>query len=228
VFDQYVFPAECRILEVGCGSGILWQQNLERIPPGWRLTLTDFSEGMLEQARQNLGKAGAFTFQVVDAQSIPFEDEQFDVVIANFMLYHVPDRPRALGEIRRVLKPGGQLYATTVGERHMQELMELPCRFDPSGRTEQMKMANEFTLENGQAQLEAFFAAVEVRRYPDALEVSEVEPLVDYLLSTSTFSSMGEREAFTAFVQRIWEENGGVFHVTKDSGMFLARKPAAP
>lgn len=226
VFDQYAFPAACRILELGCGSGILWQQNRERIPPGLRMTLSDFSEGMLDQARRNLGADEAYTFQVVDAQSIPFEDEQFDVVIANFMLYHVPDRPRALGEIRRVLKPGGQLTAATVGERHMQELMELPFRFDPSGRAEQMKMGNEFTLENGQAQLEAFFPEVEIRRYPDALEVTEMEPLVGYLLSTSTFSSMSDREAFTAFVQRAWEESDGVFHVTKDSGMFLARKNA--
>ncbi len=55
-------------------------------------------------------------FKEIDAQSIPFEDETFDAVIANHMLYHVPDRPKAIAEIKRVLKPGGRLIATTIGK----------------------------------------------------------------------------------------------------------------
>ena len=67
-----------------------------------------------------------FTFEVVDAQLIPYEKHTFNVVIANYMLYHVPDLAKALSEIRRVLQPKGRLYATTVGLNQMAELRKVP------------------------------------------------------------------------------------------------------
>ena len=63
-----------------------------------------------------------FTFEKIDAQSIPYRTDSFDAVIANHMLYHIPDLGKTLSEIRRVLKPEGHLYATTVGLNHMAEL----------------------------------------------------------------------------------------------------------
>src|SRR5262249_18967309 len=124
VFDQLKLASDSRILELGCGPGSLWRPNCERIPPGWQITLTDFSIGMLEEARANLTGAPAFTFQLADAQALPFQVAEFDGVIANHMLYHVPDRARAFSEIRRVLRPGGRFYAATNGEAHLQEIHE--------------------------------------------------------------------------------------------------------
>src|SRR5437868_570166 len=58
-----------------------------------QITLSDFSPGMLQEARQNLaGSPQSFSFQVIDAQSIPLDAGSCDCVIANHMLYHVPDR----------------------------------------------------------------------------------------------------------------------------------------
>lgn len=51
--------------------------------------------------------------KIIDIQNIPYEDNSFDLVIANMMLYHVPDLPRALAEVGRVLKPEGKLYTAT-------------------------------------------------------------------------------------------------------------------
>ncbi len=102
VFDQFQLPPNARILELGCGSGALWLRNLERIPAGWDITLSDFSTGMVEDARHKLeGSTHPFTFQQMDAQSIPLPDASVDAVIANHMLYHVPDRNKAFSEIRR-------------------------------------------------------------------------------------------------------------------------------
>jgi len=126
VFDTLLKPPEhARILELGCGHGLLWKENITRIPAGWNITLSDLSSGMLDAAWRNLVVSGrAFQFKEIDAQSIPFEDESFDAVIANHMLYHVPDHPKTIMEIKRVLKPGGRLIATTVGENHMREMMD--------------------------------------------------------------------------------------------------------
>jgi SAM-dependent methyltransferase len=101
VFDHLLgLPAECRILELGCGPGTLWAINGGRIPKGWDITLTDFSAGMLEEAKTKLAEVDhSFELVQVDAQDISFEDDTFDAVVANHMLYHVPDRPKAFSEI---------------------------------------------------------------------------------------------------------------------------------
>ena len=130
MFDQFQLPPNARILELGCGSGALWLRNLERIPAGWDITLSDFSAGMVEDARRKLeGSTHPFTFQQMDAQSIPLPDASVDAVIANHMLYHVPDRNKAFSEVRRVLKPTGTFYAATNGLHHLREISQLQQRF---------------------------------------------------------------------------------------------------
>jgi SAM-dependent methyltransferase len=75
VFDQFNLPAQGRILELGCGAGTLWMDNLERIPPGWEIILSDFSDGMLNQAQANLSQKRSFFFKQVDARSTPLPFE---------------------------------------------------------------------------------------------------------------------------------------------------------
>ncbi len=225
VFDRLTLPAECRILEVGCGPGDLWRENADRIPPGWEITLSDFSPGMLAQARTNLGALGRrFRFEAADAQSIPFEGNQFDAVIADHMLYHVPDRKKALGEFRRVLAPGGRLFASTVGCGHMRELAELATRFDPgldiwgSSGLE----TGSFTLENGATQLSQVFANVGVHRYDDFLRVTETAPLVAYLLSGWIKNDDRQPDELAEYVEGELKRGGGVIRITKDTGLFEA------
>jgi len=129
LFEHLQLGAGAHILDLGCGPGSLWDDNRARIPPGWEITLSDFSAGMIHQARDKLRQR--FAYAVGDAQAIPFKGETFDAVIANFMLYHVPDRPRAFAEIHRVLKPGGRLFAATNGQDHMRELREMIAAVDP-------------------------------------------------------------------------------------------------
>ena len=86
-----------------------------------KLILSDFSEGMLEQTRKTLQEYEGIDYQLIDVQKIPYADETFDVVIANMMLYHVPDLSKGLSEIRRVLKKGGKFYCATYGENGIME-----------------------------------------------------------------------------------------------------------
>jgi len=159
VFDQLDLPAQARILELGCGAGTFWLDNLDRIPPGWEVILSDFSAGMLLQAQQNLSRHPYFAFEAIDAQSmpLPYEDEVFDSVIANHMLFHIPEKPPLFAEIRRILRPGGHFYATTIGERDLIEMAELIRKFEPDSEHWD-QMAESFTLENGAAQLSPWFS----------------------------------------------------------------------
>lgn len=223
VFDQLDLPPQSRILELGCGPAPLWVENLARVPAGWRVILSDFSPGMVEQARQNLGSSRhPFAFEVIDAQEIPFADGSCDGVIANHMLYHAPDRDKALSEMRRVLKPGGRLYVATNGRAHLREIWELIRAFDPHIELPDPELS--FSLENGMAQLSPYFSQVERRRYEDALVVTEVEPLVDYILSMglAKASLLGEKRArFADHVRREMDRQGAI-RVTKDPGLFVA------
>jgi SAM-dependent methyltransferase len=225
VFDHLSIPQNGRILEIGCGPGELWHRNRERIPEHWDITLSDLSPGMLREAQHNLqGIPGRFAFRQMDAQSIPFDDEYFDAVIANHMLYHVPDRAKALSEIRRVLRSDGRFYAATNGLKHMSELMEIVNRFDADTRTLWGDTSPlPFRLENGSTELARWFSHVTVHRYENALTVTEADPLVSYLLSTSfAIALSGEKiTLLREFVQRELTTNGAI-HITKETGLFEA------
>ena len=232
VFDQLRLPSPGRVLELGCGPGGLWAENQERIPSGWEIVLSDFSAGMLAAAVQSLSCLDRpFMSEIADAQAIPFAGASFDGVIANHMLYHVPDLDRALSEIRRVLRPGGCLYAATNGQDHMRELFVLGRRFelDDFGAAEldgDNRPSISFSLENGQEQLARWFADVTLHRYEDALRVTEVEPLVAYIRSyrfSPTQPALAEDRvpALREFVERELAQRGA-FHITKSPGMFIA------
>jgi ubiquinone/menaquinone biosynthesis C-methylase UbiE len=225
VFDTLKkLPPNARILEVGSGSGILWKSIADRIPAGWDITLSDLSSGMLDAAWRNLVVLGrAFQFKEIDAQSIPFADETFDAVIANHMLYHVPDRAKALAEIRRLLKTGGHFFATTVGENHMHEILDW-FRYVHLGHVWESFVV-PFTLENGAEQLQPFFHSVTMSRYEDNLEVTELEPLLAYIRSGIRVGELSEEEfaKIQAGLEKELKEKGRIF-ITKDSGLFEAIK----
>jgi ubiquinone/menaquinone biosynthesis C-methylase UbiE len=225
VFDTLLkLPENAKILELGCGHGLLWKENIDRIPAGWNITLSDLSSGMLDAAWRNLVVSGrAFQFKEIDAQSIPFEDGTFDAVLANHMLYHVPDRPKAIAEIKRVLKPAGRLIATTVGENHVKEMMDWYARVHVSKVWE--SFANPFTLENGLEQLQPFFSKVSLSRYEDNLQVIEIEPLIAYIRSGVRVTELSEDELSNLQhdLEKELKENGRIF-ISKDSGLFEAAK----
>ncbi|GAB4574133.1 MAG: hypothetical protein Kow0077_19110 [Anaerolineae bacterium] len=230
VFDRLALPAQAAVLELGCGPGWLWQANLDRIPAGWRVTLSDFSPGMVQTAQRNLADGGRpFAFRVIDAQRIPFPDESLDTVIANHMLYHVPDLPRALAEIVRVLRPGGALYAATNGPAHMRELDDLIVAFAPELEPlVHRDKRHSFRLNNGAELLAPYFAQVQLHRYEDGLEVPEAEPLAAYVFSmiplVGNAALAPAREAFTQFVAEQIKASGGVLRISKESGLFVAMK----
>ncbi len=223
LFDQFNFAPQDRVLELGCGAGNLWLENLERIPAGLEINLSDLSPGMLAQAQHNLQNSVlSLQFTVVDAQTIPFEKNSFDVVTASHMLYHVPDRAKALSEIQRVLRPGGRFYASTIGHNHLRELSDFVTRFDPQLASWGQLPADSFSLENGSTQLGACFANVSLYRYPDALIVTDPSLLTEYILSGRIRLNPDQQAELAKCVEKELNANAGKFYITKDSGVFEA------
>ena len=182
VFDQFDLPAWCTILELGGGTGALWSANLDRLSPGWQITLTDLSAGMIETARAALGERPQFAFGVLDARHLQASPDVYDAVVANHMLYHLADLEGALAAIRSALHPGGRLYASTIGERHMIELQEIAHGYAPECDVWGGLKPQGFVLETGASHLLRHFGTAEWRQNGDSLCVSEAEPLVAYLL----------------------------------------------
>ncbi|HUY55649.1 MAG TPA: class I SAM-dependent methyltransferase [Candidatus Nanopelagicaceae bacterium] len=222
VFRQLRLPERSRILEVGCGPGWLWRENRELIPSGWRMTLTDLSPGMLEEAARELLALGPqVTFQAADAVALPFNPGSFDAVVANHMLYHVPDRCAALAEFRRVLTPGGLLLAATNGPGHLSQLRELEHLVCSTATT---AISSEFDLVNGPVQLRPWFAHVSVVRQPGWLAVTEAGPVLDYLRSMPGRRLAGpEADLVSRYVNAAINRDGS-WRVESEAGVVRGRR----
>jgi SAM-dependent methyltransferase len=165
------------VLEVGAG----WGELSARIAAatGADVTALDLSPRMAALARQR----GVRAF-VGDLQALPFADRTFDVVVANAMLYHVPDLERGLREAARVLTDGGRLVATTFGEHHTAEIWRMVGG-------PQAELA--FSAENGVAILERWFERVERREGGGVLTFPNADEVRTYIASTITRSRFAER-----------------------------------
>jgi SAM-dependent methyltransferase len=131
------------------------------------------------------------TLVIADAQHVPYSDGVFDVVMANHMLYHVPDVDQAIQEFRRVLKPEGVLMVATNSQQSMPELQVLMRRaiilLTRSGAAQiqpPLPASDLFALENGSRHLARYFYAVVRYELPGSLVFTEIDPLMAYLEST--------------------------------------------
>jgi len=101
-----------RVLDVGCGSGVVTRAIAQRVAPGGNVIGVDSSPALLAVAREHadaLDLEGRIEWRVADCRTLPFADASFDAVIAATVLAHVPGAVDALGEMVRVTRPGGRI-----------------------------------------------------------------------------------------------------------------------
>lgn len=222
------------VLEVGCGNGQFWMENADKFSKrNFNVTLTDSSEGMVRDAEKNLSavkslngeKCGVnFKYEVADCENLPYGDETFDMVIANHVLFYCKDIDKACREINRVLKKGGRLIASTYGSNHMKEISNLIQKFDPRIVLAAIDLYEKFGLENGADILGNTFSGVDTKLYEDSLNVTDSQPLIDYILSCHGNQNqyiVNRYHDFTSFVEK--NINKG-FRITKNAGVFIALK----
>lgn len=222
MYDQLNFKENMHVLEAGCGTGELWRTNLPRLKAGLNITLLDLSAGMAAAARSIINNDPQFRFAAADAQFLPFSSSYFDRVIANYMLYHVPDISLAVSELRRVMAPGGMLCAATNSINHMRELGDLMDRFGLSVNTLH-DFATRYGLENAPQILGETFDQVEVIPFTDSLFITEAEPLMAYIRSMSGIwhFAPGALTELKQWVVKEIQTKGG-FSIQKASGLVLA------
>jgi SAM-dependent methyltransferase len=153
-----------RVLEAGCGEGELSERIQKELDA--EVVAVDQSE------------------RIGDVQDLPFADGSFDVAIAAWMLYHVPDLDLALSELARVLRPGGRLVAATNAADHLREMLELAGidDFDFS-----------FRAENGAEILARHFSRVETIDASGTVTFRDAEQVRSYLRSSERLASGADR-----------------------------------
>ena len=225
IFQQCHIRPGLRILELGCGDGTLWTENLSLIPEDISITLSDISSGMLRDARRAIGSSDTrFAFRAFDCKKIPYKDESFDLVIANHVLFYCDDIPAVLKEVCRVLSPGGHFLCSAYGKAHMQEVSQLVEDFDDRIVLSADKLYERFGRENGRKILDPFFPDAKWHSYEDFLLVQDAEPLISYFLSCHGNQNQYILDHYKEFRAFATKKTAKGFRITKDAGVFLCEK----
>jgi ubiquinone/menaquinone biosynthesis C-methylase UbiE len=117
-----------RSLEIGAGTGY-FSLNLLQAGVVREATCTDISPGMVSALAENAERLGLNVKAArADAESLPFPDESFDLVLGHAVLHHLPDLRRAFSEFHRVLRPGGRIAFAGEPSRFGDRLAALPKR----------------------------------------------------------------------------------------------------
>lgn len=183
-FNNIKLNKKYKVLEIGCGNGALWSKNIDLLDKDINITLTDVCEDMVNNAKKNLSDySDVFDFEIVDPNNIPFEDESFDLVIANHILFYMKDLDKVLKEIKRVLKVGGYFYSSTIDSNNMKELESLMKGFNSNIKISEEKISSKFGMENGQEILSKHFSQTKRYLYEDKLVINDSKGILEYIYS---------------------------------------------
>lgn len=129
--DKMACRAGDRVLEVGVGTGL----SLAHYPDDVHVTGIDVSPHMLDRARDRLnGQADRFELALMDAQELEYPDDSFDKVVAMYVVSVVPDPQRMIREMKRVCRPGGELFIVNHFSRDRGAMAALERLFSPVGK----------------------------------------------------------------------------------------------
>lgn len=237
LYEKCEIKSGMRILEIGCGNGAFWLENMEaiigkKITP-LQIVLSDISAGILGDARRSLedvleSYGGGtenpvdFSYRVFDCAEIPYEDNSFDLVIANHVMFYCQDVDRASEEIARVLKPGGGFVCSAYSKEHMKEIRNLVKEFDERIVLSGENLYEKFGLENGKEILQRSFEYVRMERYEDEILLDDANPLIEYILSCHGNQNQYLLDRYNDFRNHVVKKVGKSFHITKDAGIFYA------
>ncbi len=219
------------VADVGCGNGF----DLRQIVPQGRCRHAiglDLSAGML-RSLEDLRQSGRLSLVQADAQRLPLPDGSVDVAMAMHMLYHVPDMPAAIRELRRITKRDGTVLASTNSSVHLAEIHELLVGAVSSqlDRPVQAMPADSFTTQTGTAILSREFSSVTLRTLDLSLSIPTTQPVITYVASIRepTFAWIGEPLDFDAVlddiatkVEQVIQAKGS-FRATTHMGVFICR-----
>lgn len=223
-----------RILEIGCGNAAFWKSTASLIPENLEIHLTDYSEGMLENAQKTVQeiretfpeKRLTFVLERKDAENFSYLPIGFDRIMANHMLYHLKKEKRLdlYQVIQKLLKKDGIFSCSLIGKKHNRELHQLVRRFYP-----EIKIPSEsfdINLETAEEELQQFFSGIEWWEQKNDLLVPDAGLVYDYVASYSKEAAEILQKNRTNFLKQVESEKNpdGLFYIHKSTGVVVCRQ----
>ena len=224
------------ILDVGCGAGKLCFLFNDYVKGGAKITGGDFSNELLDKAREKNKQLGAnVDFQFLDFnEKFKFDDNTFDLCTSAFAIYYASDLDFAFGEAHRVLKPGGRLFVSGPLPENKQMFYDI-IKEATSQPIPPMPGSSRFKGDIFNT-ISKIFAKTELHKFENHLTFPEVAPFIDYVraslgedrrLWTSMFNGKDEYEALVGKIEQVakrWFDRDGKLVMTKVVGGILATK----
>ncbi len=211
------------ILEIGCGTGSFWKENFSNLPEGASLLMTDFSDGMVEKAKNNLSDYN-IEYKVEDIENIDFPDDSFDLIMAHHVVYHSENKDKALKELKRVVKPDGKVTITTNSEKHMLNVYEIGGRLDDNFPKD--RIIDSFTEEIADKMLPQYFSDITKLVSEDLLKVTDLDVMIGYVQSAVEPRHIEIKSDFyDRYAEIVADEinEKGYFGIQKRSPLFICR-----
>lgn len=160
------------------------------------------------------------SYNIVNIENIPYENNHIDKVITNMMLYHVPELHKGLSEAKRVLSDDGYFYCATYGENGIVPFIAgLLKEYGVKDITNK-----NFTLQNEYEILKNHFSDVKRLDYENSLAVTDIDDILDYLYLLTNITSIEKlkRKDLKETLER--KMVNGILNIAKEYGMFICRK----
>ena len=236
LFEREQITEGMKILEIGCGNGTFWKRVAALLPNNLEIHLVDYSEGMLESAREKVAeilenfpeKNLRFVIEKRDATDFSYPTSGFDLIMANHMLYHVEKESRLqlYRKIKGLLAKDGRFSCSLIGQTHMRELHDFVDEYYPSIKFPSASF--DIWLETAREELKNFFNVVSVEEHENDLYVPDKELIFNYVASYSKEAKelvSRDKEAFFDRVRSKMNEDG-VMYIHKSTGVVVCEAEA--
>jgi SAM-dependent methyltransferase len=225
---------EDRVLDVGCGTGVLAREAADRVADESQVTGLDLNEGMLAVARR---LRPGIDWRQGDATELPFPAESYDVVMSQFALMYVPDRIAAISEMMRVLAPDGRLAVAVWGpyERATGYVILTEIAERASGQAAVDVLTAPFALgDEGALRVlfqEAGVDEPDIELRAGTITFPSIEVFVETEVKGSPLEALLDEEGYRGLIREASEEllqfriEGGEVEMPMDALVVTARKP---
>lgn len=232
LFDQYDFTSfinkKIKVLDVACGTGEFWKQNFKKFKDlNIELTMTDFSESMLEKSKKSLEDYKFhIVYELADIEKLEKYKNHFDIVFCHNAVYHAENKDVALKNLSSCLNNDKNSFIsiTTNSEKHMLNVYEIGRNLDKNFPTD--RIIDSFTEEVADKMLPQYFK-FEKKLELEKLKVTDLEILMDYVASGVEPRNIRLKDSFYEEYSKIAKseiDKKGYFEIIKRSPLYICKK----
>ena len=232
LFDQYDFTSfinkKIKVLDVACGTGEFWKQNFKKFKDlNIELTMTDFSESMLEKSKKSLEDYKFhIVYELADIEKLEKYKNHFDIVFCHNAVYHAENKDVALKNLSSCLNNDKNSFIsiTTNSEKHMLNVYEIGRNLDKNFPTD--RIIDSFTEEVADKMLPQYFK-FEKKLELEKLKVTDLEILMDYVASGVEPRNIRLKDSFYEEYSKIAKseiDKKGYFEIIKRSTLYICKK----